>query len=115
MARHNELRDRVKNLPGKAFTPSHVRNDPHIFTGCAMKRPKAKLPMYKGTIVPYDTLLIKATEQKSDLLIRNLCQNGTDSFHGMRVVNKDDKSHSAKTPEKYLDKVQDSLWNKSSV
>ena len=29
-ARHNELRDRVADMAGKAFTPSHVRNDPLI-------------------------------------------------------------------------------------
>ena len=29
-AHHNELRDRVADLAGKAFTPSHMRNDPLI-------------------------------------------------------------------------------------
>ena len=29
-ARHNELRDRVTDLASKAFTPSHVRDDPLI-------------------------------------------------------------------------------------
>ena len=40
MARHNELRDRVADLAGKAFTPSHVRYDPLIYSGCAVKRTK---------------------------------------------------------------------------
>ena len=40
-ARHNELRDRVADLAGKAFTTSHVRDDPLIYSGCAMKRTKA--------------------------------------------------------------------------
>ena len=31
MARHNKLRDGVTDMAGKAFTPSHVRNDPLIF------------------------------------------------------------------------------------
>ena len=39
-ARHNEIRDGVAELAGKAFTPSHVRNNPLIFAGCAMKRLK---------------------------------------------------------------------------
>ena len=30
-ARHNELRDGVTDLAGKAFTPSHVRNNPLIY------------------------------------------------------------------------------------
>ena len=30
---HNNLRDGVANLSGKAFTPSHVRHDPLIHPG----------------------------------------------------------------------------------
>ena len=44
----------------------------------------------------------EATDQKGNLLIRDLCRNGTDSVHDMRVVNTDAKSHSVKTPEKCL-------------
>ena len=40
-ARHNEIRELVEYLAGKAFTPSHVRNDPLIYSGCAVKRTKA--------------------------------------------------------------------------
>ena len=32
-ARHNEFRDEVANLAGRAFTPSHVRKDPPHTTG----------------------------------------------------------------------------------
>ena len=41
-ARHNDLRDGVADLAGKAFTPSHVRNNPLIYQGCAVKRTKSK-------------------------------------------------------------------------
>ena len=34
-ARHNELRDGVADLASRAFTPSHVRNDPLIYQSCA--------------------------------------------------------------------------------
>ena len=40
-AHHDELRDGVSDLSGKAFTPSHVRDDPLIYSGCAVKRAKA--------------------------------------------------------------------------
>ena len=33
MVRHNELCDGVSDLAGKAFTPSHVHDNPKIFTG----------------------------------------------------------------------------------
>ena len=41
-ARHNELRDGVAGLSGKAFTPTHMHDDPRIFTGRAMRGGKAK-------------------------------------------------------------------------
>ena len=36
-ARHNELRDGVADLASRAFTPSHVRNNPLIYQGCAVR------------------------------------------------------------------------------
>ena len=50
--RHNEFSDGVTDLAGKAFTSSHVRNNPLIFEDCAAKRPKAKPNRSKGTTVP---------------------------------------------------------------
>ena len=64
-----------------------------------MNRPKEKPYRSKATTVPAATPLLEATEQKGELLIRDLCQNGTDSVHYMRVVNTYAKSHSANTPE----------------
>ena len=37
---HNDLLDRVADLAGKVFTPSQVRNNPLIYSGCAMKMTK---------------------------------------------------------------------------
>ena len=39
--RQNELRDGVADLEGKDFTPSHVRDDPLIYSSRAVKRLKA--------------------------------------------------------------------------
>ena len=41
-AHHNEIRDGVADLAGKAFTPTHVRDDPLIFSGRAVKRTNAE-------------------------------------------------------------------------
>ena len=48
-ARHNDFQDGVADPDGKAFTPSHVHNDPLIFAGFSMKRPKAKLARTIGS------------------------------------------------------------------
>ena len=44
-----------------------------------------------------------ATEQKGDLLLWYLWQNGTDSVHDMQVMNTDAESYWEKTPEKCLE------------
>ena len=101
MAHHNKLRDGVVKLAGKSFTPPHVRNDPLIFAGCAVKRQKAKPDRSKAKATS-NTPQLEATKQKGDLLFRDLWKNGTGSVHDMLVVNIDAKSHSEKTPENCL-------------
>ena len=67
-----------------------------------MKRPKAKPD---GTSASTDQDGVpppEATEQKGDLLIRDLWQNGTDSVHNMSVMKTDAKTHAMKLPEKCM-------------
>ena len=65
----------------------------HTFT-CSMKA----LFMLKFGFVVYPI----DTEQKGDLLIRDLWQQGTDSVHDMIVVNTDTLSYVCKSLEKCL-------------
>ena len=83
-ARHNELRDEVADLAGRDFNPSHVRYDPLIYQGCAVKRTKAQPAGLRDSTTPGDTQP-EATEQKVDLLIRDLWANGTDSCYLSRI------------------------------
>ena len=48
----------------------------------------------------------EATEQKGDLLIRDLWANGTYSVHDMRVVNTDAKSYWEKSPKRCLEEAE---------
>ena len=100
--RHNELRDGHRYLAGKSFTPSHIRDDPLVFAGYSVKRPKANPDRPSGSTDRYGMPPPEATEQKGDLLIRDLWQNGTNSVHNMRAVNTDAKTHVMKPPEKCL-------------
>ena len=45
-ARHNELCDGVSDLAGKALTPTHMPDDPQIYTGRAMHVGKENLKGY---------------------------------------------------------------------
>ena len=49
---------------------------------------------------------MEVTEQKVNLLICDLWQNGTDSVHDMHVVNTDDKSHMSKAPGNCLQEAE---------
>ena len=70
-----------------------------------MKRPKSKPDGPSGSTNPVDTPP-EAMEQKRDLLLRDLWQNGTDSVHNMRVVNTDEKSYWEKSPKRYLEEAE---------
>ena len=69
---HKELWDKVADLAGKSFTPSHVRNEPLIFAGCAVKWPKANPVRAIGSTDKDSASPPEAMEQKGDLLIRDL-------------------------------------------
>ena len=77
-------------------------NDPLIFAGCAVKRPKENPSRFRTTTLTAAGPPLEAMELKGDLLICDLLQNGTESVDDMRVMNTDAKSHSAKTPDKCL-------------
>ena len=72
-ARHNELQDGVADLAGKNFTPYHLRDNPLIFAGCAVKRLKAKLAGTSGSTDQDSAPPLEAMEQKGYFLIRDLC------------------------------------------
>ena len=100
-SRHNGICDGVADLAGKAFTPPHIHDESLIFAYCTMKRPKTN-PARSKSKAKSSTPQLESTEQKGHLLIRDPWNNGTNSVHGIRVVNTDYKSHSAKTPGKCL-------------
>ena len=106
-ARHNELRAGVADLAGQAFTPAHVRDDPLIYSGRAMSRTKPN-PAGSKLMTPSDALTAapEVTEQKGDLLIRDLWQQGIDSVHDIRVVNTDALFYVCRSSEKCLHEAE---------
>ena len=104
--RHNKLRDGVADLAGKSFNPSHVRANPLIYSGLAVKRNKAEPAWSGGTSNHSEVQPPEITEQKGDLIIQDLCQQGTYSVHDMHVVNTDALTHWTKDPEKCLQEAE---------
>ena len=83
MAHHNEIRDGFANLTRKAFTPTHMCDDPKIYTGRAVRGGKDKL---KGS--PFK----EEGEMKGYILTRETWTQGMDSIRDMCVVNTDTAS-----------------------
>ena len=63
-------------------------------------RSNLKQPTDETTAAP------EVTEQKGDLLIRYLWQQGTDSVHDMRVMSTDALSYVCRSPEKCLQEAE---------
>ena len=77
-----------------------MRENPLIYSGRAVKRAKATPSRDSGKIDQAGASLPEVTEQKGNLLIRDLWQNETDSVNNICVVNTDAKSNMSKDPEK---------------
>ena len=105
MACHNELRDWVADL-AEDFTSSHVSDDPLIYSGSAVKRTKDTPDGAGGNISHSVEQQPEVTEQKGDLLIRDLWKQRTDSVHDIQVVNTDAQTHRTKDPERCLHEAE---------
>ena len=100
---HNKLCDGVSDFSGKAFIPSHVRNNPLINLCCAIREGRAQYAVYPPKN-PTETT--EKSEQKGDILIRELWKGGTYSIHDIRVMNTDALPHWKKSPDKCLQKSE---------
>ena len=69
----NDLHDRVTELYGKDFTPTHVRDNPLTFESRAVQRQKSQLG---GSKPSPPTNKSEATEQKGNIMTRDLRQKG---------------------------------------
>ena len=63
-----------------------MRDNPLIYPGRAVKRTKDTPARASGKTDQAGAPPPEVTDQKGNLLIRDLWQNGTDSVHNMRVV-----------------------------
>ena len=94
--RHNGLRDGVSELLGKAFNPSHVCDYPLIHPGRVVREGKTQPA---GSPQNNSSVATENSDQKGDLLIRNLWKRGADIIHKMRVVNNETLYHHNKSRE----------------
>ena len=81
-----------------------MRDDPFIYSGRAVKRTKDTPAGAGGTIDHAVVHPSEVTEQKGDLLICDLWQQGADSVHDMRVVNTATLMHRTKDTPRCLHK-----------
>jgi hypothetical protein len=88
--RHNEIRDELVHMAGKAMTPSAIRDEPLIRPGRVAENVKA--PPTKCT--PNQSPGTPATgEDRGDLLLRGFWARGTECIVDVRVTDTDAKSY----------------------
>ena len=63
-------------MASKAFTPSHMRDGPLVYSGRAVKRTKATPAEDSGNKNLAVAPPTEVTKHKGDLLIRDLCRRG---------------------------------------
>ena len=90
IARHDEIRDELADIASRAFKPSLVRDEPLIHP-CRPSEQKAK-----------DEVSKLNSQDRGDLLIRNLWARGTDCIIDVRVTDLDAESNIRGEPQKVL-------------
>jgi hypothetical protein len=94
--RHNEIRDELVYLAGKAFTPSAIRDEPLIHPCRVAKEVKTTPTSSASKPVSED--------DRGDILIRGFWDPGTDCIIDVRVTDMDQPSQIATDPAKVLRK-----------
>jgi hypothetical protein len=101
ISRHNEIRDELIHMAGKAMTPSAIRDEPLIRTGRV-----AEKTMTCPTI-GIDSKLkendVTGESDRGDLLLRGFWARGTDCIVDVRVTDTDAKSYCKRPPDKVLE------------
>jgi hypothetical protein len=98
ISRHNEIRDELVDLASKALTPFAVRDKPRIHTSCPAEpvRTSDQNPVIRN-------LHKRQGEERGDVLIRGLWQQGTDAIIDVCITNLlDAKSNISQAPMKVL-------------
>jgi hypothetical protein len=101
ISRHNEIRDELVDLASKALTPSAVRDEPRIHT---TSRPAEPVRTSDQNPAPVIRNLHKRQqgEERGDVLIRGLWQQGTGAIIDVRITDLDAKSNISRAPMKVL-------------
>ena len=84
MTSYNKLLNEVADLAGKSFTTLYVCEEPLIHIGPTVRDVKAQPT---GSLLNNPYVAKEASDQKGDLLIRNLWKRETNIIHNMCVVN----------------------------
>jgi hypothetical protein len=101
--RHNEIRDELHDLAAQAFNNSSVRDEPQIHPSRHEEQKEASEESPESQQVIRTLSKQASSEERGDILIRNLWQNGTDCILDVRITDTDAASYRHKDPKKVLE------------
>jgi hypothetical protein len=93
--RHNEIRDELVHMAGKALTPSAVRDEP-LIRPCRNVEKVNTCPATQTNAKP------ASEDDRGDILLRGFWARGTDCIVDVRVTNTDAKSYRHRDPSKVI-------------
>ena len=99
-ARHDEVRDELRDLLAHVFSPSRIRYE-HIINPAPMRANGTKTHVPSA---PPSYNFLNA--DRDDLLIRGFWEGSTDSIIDVRVTNLDSKSYKKFPPKKALERQE---------
>ncbi len=102
ISRHNEIRDELCDLAGRALFPSAVRDEPKIYPSHPAEPETTSASPAEPAVTRNLRRNASNTEDRGDVLIRGLWARGTDCIIDVRITDTDAASNRSKDPLKVL-------------
>ena len=110
--RHEEVKNELAYLAGRAMAPSAVRNEPLIYVGAPRTGTSSSSDSTEGSAPNPDQTDGDLKDLRGDLLIRGAWAPGTDLIIDTRVVDTDSKSYITRDPSQVLKQHEREKKNK---
>eukprot|EP00978_Attheya_sp_CCMP212_P020015 scaffold56827_cov52-Attheya_sp.AAC.2 len=101
ISRHDEIKDELGQLAGKALKPSAIRDEPLINNGRKVEC-SSDAPTEADLSTTPPSPVIRDNDNQGDLMIRGFWSRGTDCIVDVRITDLDSKSYQKKRNDKVL-------------
>jgi hypothetical protein len=101
ISRHDEIKDELGQLAGKALKPSAIRDEPLINNGRKVEC-SSDAPTEADLSTTPPSPVVRDNDNRGDLMIRGFWSRGTDCIIDVRITDLDSKSYLKRSSDKVL-------------